>query len=329
MSEFISTCPKCRQQILCDTAYVGRRIACPVCMQEIQMPEPQRQPGHFAPAPGQPPAIMKEKSRGMMIMGGGIVILIAAVAGLVLHKSTTAATPAPLSPGATPVSKLPALPGQCRVILAFDQYKGDTVADASGNGNIGKVTGNTAVWMRSLAPDNKGLRLDGTNCVEIDGPVVDTAASFTVSAWVNLTALPPNKVQTFVSIDGKKSSGFVLGFHPWKSGSQGGRLQFGRKAGDIDGPEVIRAVQTNPISTNRWYHVTGVYNAPAQSISLYVNGKLEATTPFTNAWQATGKTVIGRAMWDGHTINFMNGIIRDVRLYSSALTSEQIKELAR
>lgn len=292
------------------------------------MPEPQRQPGHFAPAPEQSSAVTKEKGRGMMIIGGGLVILIAVVAGLILHKSTTAATPAPPSPGATPVSKLPALPGQCRVILAFDQYKGDTVADASGNGNIGKVIGKTAVWMRSLAPDNKGLRLGGKDCVEIDGPVVDTAESFTVSAWVNLAEAPANKVQTFVSIDGKMSSGFILGFHPWKAGGQG-RLQFGRKAGDLDSPAVVRAVQNNPLETNQWYHVAGVYDSSAKSITLYVNGKFEATTPCTNAWRATGKTVIGRGLWDGQIMNFMTGIIRDVRLYSSALTSEQIKELAR
>jgi hypothetical protein len=40
MSEYISICPKCHQRILCDTAYAGKSVACPVCLQVITMPEP-------------------------------------------------------------------------------------------------------------------------------------------------------------------------------------------------------------------------------------------------------------------------------------------------
>lgn len=53
MSEFLATCPKCRQRILGDTAYVGKRVACPLCLQEITMPDPNA-PAESSLAPSQP-----------------------------------------------------------------------------------------------------------------------------------------------------------------------------------------------------------------------------------------------------------------------------------
>jgi len=106
MSEFISLCPKCRQQILCDTAYVGCRVACPVCLQEIIMPKPQGQQtaeGAHAQSsqPGQA-AAAKGKSSGMkmgLIIGGVVLVAILAVGGVLLTRSkapeTGAAAPAP------------------------------------------------------------------------------------------------------------------------------------------------------------------------------------------------------------------------------------------
>src|SRR5579863_5868726 len=87
MSEFISFCPKCSQQILCDTAYVGCRVACPVCLQEIIMPKPQQrmagssqpqfQPSQ--PGPGSAPvpnATTAKSSPIKMIITVGAVALI-------------------------------------------------------------------------------------------------------------------------------------------------------------------------------------------------------------------------------------------------------------
>ena len=51
-----------------------------------------------------------------------------------------------------------------------------------------------------------------------------------------------------------------------------------------------------------WYHLVGVYNLADQTISLYVNGALQATTAFTTPWQATGNTIIGDDIYGGRPL---------------------------
>ena len=105
MSEFISVCPKCRQRILCDTAYAGNRVACPVCLLEIIMPEPPAAnenrpapsadgaawnrvpaPGHAAPVHTPPATAVAAKTKQkfpVLAVGVGAIILILA-AGIVV-----------------------------------------------------------------------------------------------------------------------------------------------------------------------------------------------------------------------------------------------------
>ena len=84
MSEFIATCPKCNKTILCDTQYVGSRIACPICLQEIAMPKPPT-PGHAAPAaqPQPQPQSASATTSGKPAAGGR-GILIGAIAAVVI-----------------------------------------------------------------------------------------------------------------------------------------------------------------------------------------------------------------------------------------------------
>lgn len=99
MSEFISTCPKCRQKILCDTQYVGQRVACPLCMQEIVMPSPSNvSSAPSAPAQSQPAAQGGKSGVPMIAVVVGTVAIVAAAGAVVwvaANKHSTASTPAP------------------------------------------------------------------------------------------------------------------------------------------------------------------------------------------------------------------------------------------
>lgn len=371
MSEFISTCPKCNQQILCDTAYVGRRIACPVCLQEIQMPEPSQRGGSARGSQVAAAAQEIEKTTGgkgrntvlMAVIGVVVVILVAAVVILALRKPAAAAgstatattsvpvatqtpavtaapnstaTPAPaLAAQDTPAARVPVIPagmaGQCRARWTFDQDSGDTVSDITGNGHNGKLVGKTAVWLRAKNADSSGLHMDGSECVEVAAPVVNTAKSFTVACQVKLDVLEAGKCQAILSIDGEFESGFVLEFFPYFSppGKDGGWLELSRTVSDLKDTTTVRALTKWGVSTNTWYHLAGVYDAELQSIGLYLNGSLQTNVPCARGWQATGKTVIGRGLWNGYASHYLRGAVRDVSLYEGALTPDQIKELAR
>ncbi|MEU5717383.1 LamG-like jellyroll fold domain-containing protein [Streptomyces sp. NPDC020403] len=49
-----------------------------------------------------------------------------------------------------------------------------------------------------------------------------------------------------------------------------------------------RVASNNPAVPGAWTHLAGVYDATANTISLYVNGEFQGVTPFTGAWAATG-----------------------------------------
>jgi len=77
-----------------------------------------------------------------------------------------------------------------------------------------------------------------------------------------------------------------------------------------------------------WTHLTGVYDASAGQLRLYVGGILRATTAYTTAWPATGGLTIGRARVNGTAAHFAGGAIDDVRAFAGALSPTQIAYLA-
>ena len=351
MSEFIAVCPKCRQQILCDTTYMGKRIACPVCLQEIAIPEPPQQTGPAAqpqPAASRSNTAGKQNSMFLAIAVGVAVLAVAAgiVAIFALHKSPaeTAPAPAPVAAAPTPVpSPAPAQnppptetaapapapaagPAQaqdpCRAIWTFDQDNGSTATDSSGNGNDATLVGDKATWTSSARVGSGALNLGGSSYAETHGAVVNTARSFTVAAWVNIAAIDKQHNQTVVSIDGNEISGFYLMLY-----RSGPKFAFNRSEGDDRQAARTLALASFNAVPKTWYHLAGVYDADARTISLYVNGNLEQAVPFSGSWQAMGKTAIGRGLYGHANVDFVNGTVDDVRLYSSALTATQIQAL--
>lgn len=67
MSDFIFACPKCHQNLTCDTSYVGQQITCPLCNQAVVVP----------------PAVAAKSGSGLIkgLIVSGIVIVVCAVLG--------------------------------------------------------------------------------------------------------------------------------------------------------------------------------------------------------------------------------------------------------
>jgi len=86
-----------------------------------------------------------------------------------------------------------------------------------------------------------------------------------------------------------------------------------------------------PLLLGTWYHVAGVYNAPEHTLDVYLNGKPNngpmigpiASTQHSSHWPV----YIGRRS-DSEGFEFA-GLIRDVRIYSFALTKDQIAAVMR
>ncbi len=154
------------------------------------------------------------------------------------------------------------------------------------------------------------------------GEVIDTTQSFSVSAWVKLANT--NGYQTFVSQDGSQVSGFYLQLR-----GDSHRFAFTRITYDSPaGLGTIAGADSIIPQPGVWYHLAGVYDSVKQTISLYVNGKLQQTQSFVPNWQASGPLAVGRGKFGGNPVDFVSGSIDDARSYSGVLSASQIASLA-
>ncbi|HEY2759086.1 MAG TPA: LamG-like jellyroll fold domain-containing protein [Pirellulales bacterium] len=153
---------------------------------------------------------------------------------------------------------------------SFDEGMGTTAADVSGHGNT-LTLGSGASWGAGQVGSNS-LVLNGTASgnAAFASPVINTAQSFSVSAWVNLSSL--SGFQTFVSIDGTNTSGFYLQLR-----GDTGKFAFGRVASDSNSAQTFHADATSVPSLGVWYNLIGVNDVATNQLLLYVNGVLQST----------------------------------------------------
>jgi alpha-L-arabinofuranosidase len=198
----------------------------------------------------------------------------------------------------------------------FDEGTGTTASDDSPDAGTATLTGGVT-WADGVAGAH-GVSFNGTDgAVDVPKPVIDTSQSFTVAAWVKPTAA--TGFRTVVSVDGTNISGFFL------QRAADGRFAFTRRAGDGD-TAGSSAVSSTPAVPDQWQHLAGVYGGG--TLSLYVNGILQQSVPYTTPWTAGGHFAIGRGKFAGQPVDFFAGAIDDVRAYPTPLSGDVIAALA-
>ena len=202
----------------------------------------------------------------------------------------------------------------------FDEGSGSDAASSFGSLH-GALRGD-AGWTAGLVGAH-ALALSGKSgsFVEIPEAVIDTAKSFTVTACVKLNRL--SGYQTFAGIDGTQISGFFLQFR-----DDTNEFAMTMPPGDsATGDAAVASSEVSP-QMGLWYHLAGVYDANAQTQTLYVNGVLQQTVPCKNPWRASGHTAIGRGKYGGNPVDFVDGAVDDVRFYATALPAADITAIA-
>ena len=202
---------------------------------------------------------------------------------------------------------------------AFDEGKGSTTIDDSGNGNTGQIHG--ATWT-SKGKHGNALSFDGkSNYVDIgNGSSLRGTGSMTWSAWVYATANPADDG----NIIAKSSWGSGLIGWQFKSTPDTGSQTFGILI-SADGNSYTERCSKTVRALKTWYHVAAVYNASAATLDIYVNGVLDdgvlyGTVPKAQYTPALNATIGKRA--DGF---LFAGTIDDVRVYSRALSQTEIQ----
>lgn len=139
------------------------------------------------------------------------------------------------------------------------------------------------------------------------------STAFSVEAWVNPAALPAVDPYYDTAIVREESlSGFAL---VTKAN------RFGLWIGTGGGLGVLATGL--PAVPGNWYHVAGTYDG--SNARLYVNGELQGIQPA--AMLTMNKALnIGSCRGTGR---FFNGLLDEVRVYSRALTSDEIRGISR
>jgi hypothetical protein len=198
--------------------------------------------------------------------------------------------------------------------LLFNETSGTTAADASGNGHDGTLM-NGATWTGGAV----NLSSPSQQYVSLPTGIVSGLADFTIATWVNLSSSA-----TWARIfDFGDSNGRYMFLTP-RAGNGRVRFAFGLNYGwneqDIDG--------TAALPTDQWVQVAVTQSG--RTVTLYVNGVAVGSTtsqdfqPFQLG--ATPQNWIGRSQYPGDP--YLDGQVRDFRIYHGALSADEVYALA-
>ncbi|MGI6131226.1 MAG: LamG domain-containing protein [Bacillota bacterium] len=194
------------------------------------------------------------------------------------------------------------------------------------HGPPGKTAG-PAAWIDG--PDGKWYLMDGSSnhFVIYSGATSGLAlpsAAITVEAWV-MVAESTNwaSFANFIQDNGSYERGWILG-------CLDGRFMFGlaslgdRKVTDPYPSYLTYMKADGPFETGKWYHVVGVYDGTV--MRLYVDGRLAAESNDQHGlicYPDQGVLAIGAYADDDERHN-LSGAVREVRIYSRALTASEV-----
>ena len=206
----------------------------------------------------------------------------------------------------------------------FNEAADITAADLSGSGNHGTLSGGPT-WVDGQV--GKALLFDGTNdYVEVGDPAAgtldfDETQSFSFGAWIK-PAVIDNVGRRFISKrTGSENIGFELGV--W-GGSEGVFAELSDGTNERSTADYFDI----PVTVGEWSFVLAVVNRAEATLRVYVNG-IETPMPLdisgVGSLASTAPLNFGRA--SGNSAKSFAGVLDEVRIYSRALSVEEVQEL--
>jgi hypothetical protein len=210
--------------------------------------------------------------------------------------------------------------GNLGFMLPLDDGSGGTARDLSGDATVQDATLSGATW--TTGRSGGALAFDGSSSAATAAPVVDTSASFSVSAWVYLpSSYNAATTYTAVSQGSDNVSGFALQYR-----AASGTWAFAVPQSDNGAAAVDVATATAGVATDTWTHLVGVYDSSYPRVLLYVNGRPQNAVAHNAAWNSTQALRVGT----DQAGNFWpsGGKVDEVRVYRAAINDAGAAELA-
>ncbi|MEU1304162.1 LamG domain-containing protein [Streptomyces shenzhenensis] len=205
-------------------------------------------------------------------------------------------------------------------------------------GGASQVVGEGGEWpavvsgakMGVVGVSGNGLEFDGVDdYAATESPVLNTAKSFSVSVWARMAADHPSTPQAVVSQSGAHLSGFEI----YYSTALGGWSFLRHSSDTATGATVTRALQPAcpagdtaclESRVDTWTHLVGVFDNANQLMKLYVDGELVDSVPFSNPWDARGRTILGGAIHHESPDDYFKGSADELQLFDYQLTDAQV-----
>ncbi len=212
----------------------------------------------------------------------------------------------------------------------FDESSGTVASESSGYANPGTLNylyNGYPTWQPTGGKINGGLKFDGGSAQYVqvnDAASLDLATSFSVSAWVYLTALPgAGQIARIVDKEAAVGTNYELNIDNGYFGSGLGFTLSYNSAGCCD-DNYVKYVTS--ISTNTWYNVTAVYDSVAQTQTMYINGAASATHSVAGLPPQAGA---GNPLYMGSRSgnDALSGVLDDVRVYNRALSASEVSAI--
>ena len=169
-----------------------------------------------------------------------------------------------------------------------------------------------------------GLDFDGTNDrVDFGTPnELKLQSSMTLSAWVNPDTDESFAIVQYDNVGGTRGYGLT-------PGTDGTGNKFRLSLANTGNSLIKRYSTTTVASTiGSWHHIVGVYDAPAQTMDIYIdgvidNGVLQGTIP-SSQQVSNGQVKVGN--FHGFDADF-NGQLDEIQIYNKSFSSNEVKEL--
>jgi Concanavalin A-like lectin/glucanases superfamily/Bacterial Ig-like domain/Bacterial Ig domain len=205
------------------------------------------------------------------------------------------------------VSPAWAAPPALVAAYSFDAGAGTTVADQSGNGHVGTISG--ATW--TTGKNGAGLSFDGTSAsVNLGGLGTFYQSGFTLEAWVKKTSATKNDVAVVGTWTGSGGpmvwvDHIATRYHLTLGSTLSTYLDSGR----------------NPVA-GTWQHLAATYDGT--TARFYVDGTEVATRTFSGSVGSSDNWRIGA--YGASPTGFFDGVVDDVRIYDGALTAAAVQD---
>lgn len=199
---------------------------------------------------------------------------------------------------------------------ALDDATGTTVADASGNQNLGRLVKPQA-WVAGKL--GKALQFDGLGD-RVDGGIAGMPAfevPHTIAFWLRYPEIP-TEPEVAVALS-NRPNGVFIGFHRL-SGTV-------VKLGVWNCDATAFSVGCEPPQAQRWHHLAHVFDGSVHR--LYVDGLLVASSSVPAQRGQPTAIMLGGLTWNVPSSEHFRGELDDVRIYGRALSEVEVRRLSR